>query len=80
MDFDISVDNLPAGSLLEIGSAVIEVSAQPHTGCAKFTARFGPDALRLANSEVGRGLRLRGMNAKVVRPGTIRNRDKVQRR
>ena len=71
VDFDISVDNLPAGSLLEIGSAVIEVSAQPHTGCAKFTARFGPDALRLANSEVGRGLRLRGMNAKVVRPGTI---------
>ncbi|MFI5293220.1 MAG: MOSC domain-containing protein, partial [Candidatus Limnocylindrales bacterium] len=54
LDLDLSLDNLPAGSRLAIGDAVLELSAEPHTGCAAFSARFGSDALRLANSEVGR--------------------------
>ena len=79
VDFDISQDNLPPGSRLAIGEAVIEVSAQPHTGCQKFSQRFGVDALRFVNSEAGRKLRLRGLNARVVVPGTIRPGDPVRK-
>ena len=62
---------------LGIGAAEIEVSAQPHTGCSKFSSRFGGDALRLANSQIGRDLRLRGLNAKVIEPGIIRAGDTI---
>lgn len=79
VDFDISVDNLPAGSLLMIGDAVLEVSESPHLGCAKFVARFGEEAMRFVNGRVGRSLRLRGLNARVVVPGTVRVGDRVRR-
>ena len=79
MDFDLSIEALPPGSRLAIGSALLEVSEQPHTGCAKFSARFGSDALRWINSPVGRELRMRGMNARVVRGGTVRTGDAVRR-
>jgi hypothetical protein len=72
IDLDLSADNLPAGTRLALGSAVIEVTSQPHTGCAKFTEHFGPEATRFVNSTDGKALRLRGINAKVVQPGTIR--------
>jgi len=72
LDLDLSKENLPAGTRLALGTAVIEVTAQPHTGCKKFVARFGPEAMRFVNSEVGRQLCLRGINAKVVEPGVIR--------
>ena len=77
VDFDISVDNLPAGSLLAVGDAVLEVSEAPHTGCAKFVERFGADAMRFVNSRVGRQLRLRGMNARVLHGGVVRPGDVV---
>jgi hypothetical protein len=77
LDFDISEDNLPAGTRLAIGESVIEVSEKPHRGCQKFSQRFGIDALRFVNSEAGRKLRLRGFNARVVAPGTIRRNDPV---
>ncbi len=77
LDLDLSVENLPAGSRLTIGEAVIEVTPSPHTGCAKFTQRFGLDAMRFVNSEVGSALRLRGLCARVVQPGTIRAGDAV---
>jgi MOSC domain-containing protein YiiM len=79
VDFDISEDNLPVGSRLAIGETVIEVSSKPHTGCQKFSRRFGVDALRFVNSEAGRKLRLRGLNASVVVPGTIRPGDSVSK-
>ena len=60
------------GTRLAVGSAVIEVTDQPHTGCQKFVSRFGPDAMKFVNSPLGRELCLRGINAKVVRAGTIR--------
>lgn len=72
IDMDLSAENLPAGTRLALGSAVIEVTAQPHTGCRKFVARFGADAMKFVNSPVGRELHLRGINARVVRPGVIR--------
>ena len=75
----MSMANLPAGTRLAIGSAVIEVTAEPHTGCKKFSSRYGVDALRSVNSELGRSLRLRGLNARVVVAGTIRRGDVVKK-
>jgi hypothetical protein len=72
VDLDISVSNLPAGSLLAVGEAVLEVSEDPHLGCAKFVERFGAEAMRFVNSRIGRQLRLRGMNTRIVVPGTVR--------
>jgi hypothetical protein len=77
VDFDIGVENLPAGSRLTIGEATLEVSATPHTGCIKFSGRFGLDALKFVSTPVGRALRLRGVNTRIVRGGTIRLGDKV---
>jgi MOSC domain-containing protein YiiM len=79
VDLDLSADNLPPGTRLALGSAVIEVTAQPHTGCGKFAARFGVDAVKFVNSAVGRQLNLRGINAKIVRAGLIRAGDLVQK-
>ena len=79
VDFDLSEHNLPPGTQLSIGSATIEVTDQPHTGCAKFSQRFGLEALRLVNSPAGRELRLRGLNAKVITPGKIRRGDTVSK-
>lgn len=72
LDLDLSGENLPPGTRLEVGSAVIEVTAEPHTGCKKFAARFGLETLELFNSPEGRALSLRGINARVVEPGTVR--------
>jgi len=79
LDLDLSEANLPPGTWLELGSAVIEVTAQPHTGCAKFSQRFGREALRFVNSETGKALRLRGLNARVVVPGVVREGDEVRK-
>ena len=78
LDLDISVTNLPTGSRIALGEeAVIEVTAKPHSGCKKFTGRFGEDAMHFVNSEVGRELRLRGFNARVVSGGVVRPGDKA---
>jgi len=72
IDMDLSSGNVPSGTRLALGSAVIAVTDQPHTGCGKFSARFGRDALKFISSPTGKQLQLRGVNAKVVRPGVIR--------
>jgi hypothetical protein len=77
VDFDISQDNLPPGTRLAVGSAVVEVTAVPHTGCAKFSQRFGADAMRYVNTPEGRRLRRRGMNTRVVQPGVVRVGDTI---
>lgn len=77
VDLDLSPENLPAGTRLAIGTAVIEITDQPHTGCPKFSARFGADALRFVNTGPGREMRLRGINAKVVVAGTITTGDTI---
>jgi len=71
VDFDLSEANLPAGTRIAIGSTILEVSATPHTGCAKFSERFGKDALKFVNSPEGKQLHLRGINARVVQAGEI---------
>lgn len=72
IDMDLSAENLPAGTQLAIGSAVIEVTPPPHAGCKKFVSRFGLDAMKFVNSSVWRELHLRGINARVVQAGKIR--------
>jgi MOSC domain-containing protein YiiM len=79
VDLDLSAENLPPGTRLALGSAVIEVTAMPHTGCAKFGQRFGRDAVQFVNSPVGRALNLRGVNAKVVNAGTVKVGDRVRK-
>jgi hypothetical protein len=79
LDLDLSLANLPAGSHLALGDdAVIQVSAKPHRGCAKFVRRYGDEAMRFVNSEVGNELRLRGFNARVVEAGAVRPGDVVR--
>lgn len=72
IDLDLSTENLPPGTRLAIGSAIVKVSALPHNGCRQFVARFGLDAMKFVNSPVGKELHLRGINAKVVQAGVIR--------
>jgi len=79
IDIDLSDDNTPAGTRLALGSAVIEVTPEPHTGCQKFLTRFGVDAVKFVNSDLGRRLHLRGVNARVVRPGVIRVGDTAKK-
>jgi MOSC domain-containing protein YiiM len=78
VDLDLSEASLPPGTRLALGTAVIEVTDQPHTGCAKFSARFGGDAHRFVNTREHRHLRLRGLNAKVVVPGAVRAGDEIR--
>jgi MOSC domain-containing protein YiiM len=75
VDIDLSDANLPAGTRVQLGTAIIEVTTAPHNGCAKFAARFGHDAARFVNSPPGKELHLRGINARVVQGGTVARGD-----
>jgi hypothetical protein len=79
VDLDLSSEQLPPDTRLAMGDAVIEVTDQPHAGCAKFASRFGVDAMTFVNSPTGRLLNLRGINARVVQSGTIRVGDVIGR-
>ena len=79
VDFDLSTENVPSGTRLSIGTAIVELTEPPHLGCQKFVARFGQEAMRFVNSPVGRQLRLRGANARVVANGTVRVGDRVEK-
>jgi hypothetical protein len=79
-DFDIGEKNLPVGTVLLVGTATIEVTAVPHTGCKKYAERFGPDATRFVNSPEGRALRLRGVNTRILVGGVVRVGDTIVKR
>jgi MOSC domain-containing protein YiiM len=78
VDLDLTADNVPAGTRLAIGAAVIEVSAKPHLGCGKFRARFGFDAVRFVNSPHGQ-LKLRGIHARILSAGDVRVGDTIRK-
>ena len=79
VEMDISKENLPAGTRLAIGDAVLEVSAKPHTGCGKFVERFGADAMKFVNSAIGREMCLRGINTWVIQSGAVSVGDTVRK-
>lgn len=79
VDFDLSEDHIPPGTRLAIGSAIVEVSALPHTGCRKFSARFGLEAMKFVNSPEGKQLHLRGINTRVIQGGSIRVGDAIRK-
>jgi len=79
VDFDLGPDNLPPGQRIAMGTAVLEVSAVPHTGCEQFTERFGHGAIRFVNSPEGRQLRRRGINARVIQAGVVRAGDTISK-
>ena len=79
VDLDLGRENLPAGTRLAMGSAIVEVTAVPHLGCKKFVARFGLEAMKFVNSRRGKELCLRGINAKVVKPGRVGAGDRIRR-
>jgi MOSC domain-containing protein YiiM len=79
VDLDISEENLPPGQRIAIGTVILEISSLPHTGCASFTERFGHDAIRWVNSPEGRQQRRRGVNARIVQGGSIRQGDVVRK-
>lgn len=79
VDFDLSAENVPPGTRLAVGAAEIEVTDEPHLGCGKFVRRFGVDAQKFVNSPDGRALNCRGINARVVIPGTAKTGDKIRK-
>ena len=79
VDFDLSQENLPHGTHLSLGQAVIEVTALPHLGCRKFGKRFGKEANTFVNSAVGKMLNLRGINATVIKPGVVNQGDVIRK-
>ena len=79
VDLDLGVENLPPGARITVGGAVLEISEVPHTGCVKFSGRFGADALRAVSTPEGRALRLRGVNTRVIESGEVRVGDPVRR-
>ena len=79
VDFDLSRDNLPIGSQVQLGEAIVEVTAEPHPGCKKFVERFGMDAMTFVNSPEGKQMCLRGINTKVIQAGAIRVGDRVNK-
>jgi len=78
VDFDISAENLPAGTRLRVGQAIVEMTPLPHNGCKKFAARFGKDAARFVQAAPTRRLNLRGIHWKVIEPGEVRVGDAIQ--
>lgn len=79
VDLDVSYANLPPGTRLQIGEVELEVTPDLHTGCSKFTKRFGSTATKWVNSDVGRELNLRGINAKVIRGGDVKRGDSIRK-
>jgi hypothetical protein len=79
VELDVSERNLPVGQRLRIGTAVLEITEHPHLGCAKFSKRFGAEALKFVNSDEGRRLRLRGVHAQVVQSGRISVGDRIEK-
>ena len=79
IDMNLGGENLPPGTKLSIGDAIIEVTAIPHKGCKKFVERFGIEAMKFVNSEIGKKLNLRGINAKIIKPGTVSIGDRTKK-
>jgi hypothetical protein len=80
VDFDLSMHNLPTGTQINIGTAILEISETPHTGCDKFARRYGAHARKFVMTDEGKQARLRGVNARVIQGGTVQQGDVIEKR
>lgn len=78
VDLDISAENLPPGTRLRVGQAIVEMTPLPHNGCKKFAARFGQDAARFVQVKGTRHLNLRGIHWRVIEAGDVRIGDRIE--
>lgn len=78
LDLNLAAANLPIGSRLRVGGAVLQVTPKPHNGCRKFRARFGDAALRFVSTGRLRHNNLRGIYLRVVESGEVRVGDNVE--
>jgi hypothetical protein len=78
-DMDLSLANLPPGTLVQAGSAVLRVSALFNDGCVKWKARYGADAKDWITAPGHPALRLRGILCAVVQDGAVRIGDRLQK-
>lgn len=77
VEFELAEDNVPGGTRLAIGEAELEITDVPHLGCKQFRGHFGDGALRWVNHKPTRSLKLRGVNARVLRGGRLRVGDVI---
>ncbi|CAN1577166.1 hypothetical protein MCELHM10_04085 [Paracoccaceae bacterium] len=76
-DLDLSHANLPAGTLLQAGTAVLRVSDEPNDGCAKWKVRMGKAAYDWTRAHAA--YRLRGLYCSVEQDGEITLEDALLR-
>ncbi|PXF46048.1 hypothetical protein BWQ96_04223 [Gracilariopsis chorda] len=80
VDLDLGKHNLKVGDRVQVGDRVLlEVSSKPHTGCIKFSTRFGQDALKAVSVPLAKERRLRGIYFFVVKGGEIKAGDKIKK-
>ena len=77
-DLDCGIANLPEGTLIQTGSAVLQVSGIFNEGCIKWKARFGADARAFIDAPGHPDLRLRGVLCAVVQDGVVALTDHLQ--
>lgn len=75
-DLDMTEANLPVGTLLAVGTAVLRVSDVWNDACAKWKVRHGEAAFDWVRTHPT--LRLRGVLCSVDQDGVIRNGDAVE--
>lgn len=75
-DLDMTEANLPVGTLIGVGSAVLRVSDVPNLGCVKWKVRYGSDALAWVAADPA--LRLRGVLCSVEQDGEVTLNDRLQ--
>jgi hypothetical protein len=77
-DLDMTQANLPAGTLLQAGTAVLRVSDEPNDGCVKWKARYGAAAMDWIVAPEHAGLRLRGVLCSIEQDGVVAGADRIK--
>jgi hypothetical protein len=75
LELDLSSENLPTGSLVRLGQALLRVTPQAHNGCKKWVQRFGLAPMQMNLDPAHRRVHLRGIYFQVVEAGRVRPGD-----
>lgn len=76
-DIDVSLDNMPVGTILTIGTAALRVSDEWNDGCAKWNKRMGRAAYEWTTQPDHEPLRLRGIYCEIITDGVIKLGDTI---